>query len=149
VFLQRMKEEGWECTALDPDERAVEHARRHVGVRAIRGDFLSAPQLSLYDLITFNKVLEHVADPIAMLQKSRQHLRPGGVVYVEVPDGEAAAVEGSGREEFFIEHVCVFSLTSLRLLVTRAGFATQCIERVHEPSGKYTLRAFLQLEMKR
>jgi 2-polyprenyl-3-methyl-5-hydroxy-6-metoxy-1,4-benzoquinol methylase len=145
VFLQRMKEEGWECTALDPDPRAVEHARNHVGVRAVCGNFLNTPQLSSYDLITFNKVLEHVENPIAVLQKSRQHLRPGSVVYVEVPDGEAAMVEGAGREEFFIEHFCAFSLTSLSLLATRAGFSARCLERVREPSGKYTLRAFLDL----
>jgi SAM-dependent methyltransferase len=143
VFLQRMKEEGWECTALDPDPRTVEHAQRHIGVHAICDDFLAAPQLSAYDLITFNKVLEHVEDPITVLQKSHQHLRRGGVVYVEVPDGEAAAVEGAGREEFFIEHLWAFSLTSLISLATRAGFSVHCIERVHEPSRKYTLRAFL------
>jgi SAM-dependent methyltransferase len=144
VFLQRMKEAGWQCTALDPDGRAVEHARRSVGIQAIQGDFMNVSQLGSYDLITFNKVLEHVPDPVAMLQKSHQHLRPGGVVYLEVPDGETAAAAGAGREEFFIEHLWVFSLTSLSLLATRAGFAIHCIERVREPSSKYTLRAFLQ-----
>jgi SAM-dependent methyltransferase len=148
VFLQRMKEEGWECTALDPDPRTVVHARQHVGVRAICGNFFTAPQLSSYDLITFNKVLEHVENPAVMLQKSRQHLRPDSVVYVEVPDGEAAAVEGAGREEFFIEHAGAFSLTSLSLLASQAGFSVRCIERVQEPSSKYTLRAFLHLTAK-
>ena len=34
VFLARMHAEGWRCTALDPDERAVEHARTVVGIDA-------------------------------------------------------------------------------------------------------------------
>lgn len=143
VFLQRMKEEAWECTALDPDSRAVEHARHHVGVDAICGDFMTVRDLGSYDLITFNKVLEHVADPVGMLKKGRERLREGGVVYVEVPDGEVAMTEGPGREEFFIEHRCVFSMTSLSLLATRAGLVTDIIERLREPSGKYSLRAFL------
>jgi 2-polyprenyl-3-methyl-5-hydroxy-6-metoxy-1,4-benzoquinol methylase len=67
VFPARMKEEGWECTALDPDPRAVEHAQLHVGVKAICGDFMTVWDLGLYDLITFNKVLEHVPDPVGML----------------------------------------------------------------------------------
>jgi SAM-dependent methyltransferase len=138
-----MKEEGWECTALDPDPRAVEHAQLHVGVKAICGDFMTVWDLGLYDLITFNKVLEHVPDPVGMLSKSREHLREGGLVYVEVPDGELAMVEGPEREEFFIEHRCAFSMTSLSLLARQAGFATQLIERVREPSSKYTLYVLL------
>jgi hypothetical protein len=60
-----------------------------------------------------------------------------------VPDGEAAVHEGPGREEFFIEHHHIFSAVSLALLAARAGFNVQVIERLREPSRKYTLRAFL------
>src|SRR5207245_1601001 len=94
------------------------------------------------DVVSFNKVLEHVADPVAMLERARQYLRAGGFVYVEVPDGETAAADGPGREEFFIDHLHVFSAASLALLGSRAGCAAQTIERLHEPSGKHTLRAF-------
>ena len=144
VFPARMKEEGWNCTALDPDPRAVEHARQHVGIEAICGDFLSSVRVPSYDLITFNKVLEHVEDPIGMLEQSHAHLHARGVVYIELPDGEAAAIEGAGREEFFIEHFHAFSLTSVSLLAKRAGFSIDCVERIREPSMKYTLRAFLR-----
>jgi hypothetical protein len=139
-----MKEEGWECTALDPDPRTAAHAQRHVGVHAVCGDFFSTSQLQTYDLITFNKVLEHVENPVEMLRKSQAHLRVQGVVYVELPDGEAAAADGAGREEFFIEHLHVFSMPSFCLLARQAGFSIDCIERVREPSTKYTLRAFLR-----
>jgi 2-polyprenyl-3-methyl-5-hydroxy-6-metoxy-1,4-benzoquinol methylase len=144
VFLHRMKAAGWDGTALDPDERAVRHARQTVGVRAIQGDFLSAADLGQYDLVTFNKVLEHVKDPVAMLAHSASFLRPAGFVYVEVPDGEAAVADGPGREEFFIDHHHVFSAASLALLAVRADFRVRTLERLQEPSTKYTLRAFLE-----
>lgn len=143
VFASRMKDHGWDCTALDPDPRAVEHARNIVGVKAICGDFLSAEDLGSYNLVTFNKVLEHVLDPAAMLRHTERFLSAGGFIYVEVPDGEIAMGEGPGREEFFIEHWHVFSLTSLSLLAVKAGFVVRLIERVREPSTKFTLRAFL------
>jgi len=143
VFLHRMKQVGWQCTALDPDPRAAAHARDVVGVTALCGDFLSSEGLGRYHLLTFNKVLEHVADPVSMLAKAREHLVSGGFVYVELPDAEEASKEGSTRSEFFIEHRHVFSLTSFGLLAMRAGFTVNTIERVHEPSGKYTLRGFL------
>ncbi len=146
VFLHRMKQAGWQCTALDPDPRAAKHAREVVGVSAICSGFMEAPraaELGRYELVTFNKVLEHVKDPASMLARAGEYLAPGGFVYVEVPDGEAAVAEGPGREEFFIDHHHVFSAESLTHLITRAGFRAKLVERLREPSTKFTLRAFL------
>jgi SAM-dependent methyltransferase len=144
VFPARMKEAGWDCTALDPDSRATAHARDVIGIAALTGDFRSlADQFGMFDLVSFNKVLEHVEDPIAMLAASRTLVAGGGFVYIELPD-VAAAAEGKTREEFFIEHHHVFSPASVALLAARAGFRLLALERLREPSGKYTLRAFLE-----
>jgi SAM-dependent methyltransferase len=143
VFLYQMRLAGWQCTAIDPDARAARHARERVGVTAVCGDFMASQELGRFDVVTFNKVLEHVADPVSMLARSARHLREGGFVYIELPDGEAALTEGPERQEFFIDHWHVFSAASLAILATRAGFRLQALERLHEPSGKYTLRAFL------
>jgi len=146
VFPARIAERGWRVTALDPDERAVEHARSVAGVDAVCADFFEADDLGRFDLVTLNKVLEHVVDPDAMLTRTRDFLAPSGQVYVEVPDGQGAAADPDGplREEFFIEHLHVFSERSLRLLAERAGFGVVAAERLREPSGKYTLVAFLE-----
>jgi len=144
VFPYAMKKAGWECTAVDPDPRAVEHAQKVVGVHAVCGDFNAMENLGLFDAVTFNRVLEHVKNPIQMLRNGQRHLKKGGFIYVEVPDGEIAAREGKGREEFFIDHLHVFSLTSFSLLAQKAGFTPIIIERLKEPSSKYTLRAFLR-----
>ena len=143
VFLCRMKAAGWACTALDPDPRAVAHAERTVGVKAVCGDFLKLDQIGKFDLVAFNKVLEHIKDPMAMLTKAIKHLSSRGFVYVEVPDGDVAVTKGQDREEFFIDHWHIFSDASLALLATRAGFVVRELQRLCEPSGKYTLRAFL------
>ena len=145
VFLARLHAAGWICTALDPDERAVEHARGVVGIDAVCADFQSGPDLGTFDVVTFNKVLEHVPDPVGMLERAARYLRPGGFVYLEVPDGDAAAAEGQGREEFFVDHWHVFSPASVALLARNAGLSPIAIERLREPSTKYTLRAFAEL----
>lgn len=144
VFPYRMREAGWRCTALDPDERAARHARKAVGIEAVTGDFmkLELSALGMFDVVTFNKVLEHVEDPVAMLGRARPLLAPGGFVYFEVPDGDAAAVEGPGREEFFIEHHHVFSPASAVLLAVRAKLSPLRVQRLREPSSKFTVRVF-------
>jgi SAM-dependent methyltransferase len=144
VFLHRLKREtGWRCTALDPDPRAAAHALEVAGVEAICGDFMTLAPSRRYDLLTFNKVLEHVTDPVAMLRRAAAHLASDGAVYIELPDGEAAMHDGPGREEFFIDHHHVFSRKSLGVLAQRAGFSIIEDERLREPSSKYTLHAFL------
>lgn len=147
VFLYRMQQEGWECLALDPDLRAAEHAEQAAGVAAVQADFTTdddtLQKLGPFDVVTFNKVLEHVLDPVAMLGKAKELLASGGFVYVELPDAEAAAEDGKEREEFFIDHHHVFSMDSVKELAKVAGFLTQHVERLQEPSSKYTIRAFL------
>ena len=144
VFPARMRSAGWDVTALDPDPRAAQHLREEVGVTCIEGDFMQTDDLGRFDLVTFNKVLEHVEDPVMMLSRTRRYLGQGGAVYVELPDGEAAAAEGPGREELFIEHHHAFSAASLCLLAARAGFVVHRCERLREPSVKLTLFAFLR-----
>jgi 2-polyprenyl-3-methyl-5-hydroxy-6-metoxy-1,4-benzoquinol methylase len=122
VFPYRMKEAGWDCTAL--------------------GDVRRVEGLGRFDLITFNKVLEHVADPIDVLRGAVRLLAPGGLIYIELPDAEAAEIEGKDREEYLLGHVHVFSLASFALLVARAGLQLLACERLREPSSKFTLRGF-------
>jgi 2-polyprenyl-3-methyl-5-hydroxy-6-metoxy-1,4-benzoquinol methylase len=143
VFPHAVKRIGWHCTAIDPDSRAVEHMRNNVGVEAVCGDFMQVSGLDKYEIITFNKVLEHVYDPVAMLAKSKEFLSPGGFIYVEVPDGESASKEGKDREEFFIEHHHVFSMVSTVFLVEQSGFVALAVERIQEPSSKFTIKVFI------
>lgn len=144
VFGSVMRERGWQITAVDPDERAVRHTREVVGANAIHGHFMAIPARERFDLVTMNKVLEHVRDPVGFLARARDFLIPGGLVYLEVPDGEAALLDSPEREEFFVEHRCAFSSISTAQLVRRSGYLLRRLDRVREPSTKYTLVAFIE-----
>ncbi|WP_395453911.1 class I SAM-dependent methyltransferase (plasmid) [Azospirillum melinis] len=147
VFPWGMTGKGWSCVALDPDPRAVEHIRKVVGCAVVAGDFmaLDLTTLGTFNAVTLNKVLEHVMDPVRMLARIHPLLKPGGFIYIEVPDTAAAThPDSQNREEFFVEHHHVFSPMSLTALVERAGFALVTLERLREPSGKYTLCAFVR-----
>jgi len=143
VFPHAVKQVGWECKAVDPDPRAAQHLRTRVGVEAVCGDFMRLENLGQFSVVTLNKVLEHVAEPVDMLRRVHSVLGHGGFVYVELPDGEMAARVSSTREELFIEHLHIFSFASTVMLAERAAFWPTCVERVQEPSSKFTLRAFL------
>lgn len=143
VFPLRMREAGWKVTALDPDPRAALHAREQAGVQAIHADFLEYEpgEDDQFDMISMNKVLEHVKNPVAMLARALRWIQSGGVAYLEVPDASAERL-GPGREEFFIEHLHVFSPESLRLVIEKSGWTPLQITPLREASGKFTLAGF-------
>lgn len=145
VFPAVMVERGWRCLAIDPDPAAARQARELGGAEALAGDFLRLEPPRRFTLASLNKVLEHVPDMVGMLQRARRWLAEDGLVYLELPDGEAAIEDpdGAGREEFFVEHYCAFSAASYALLALRAGLRVHRLDRVREPSGKYTLRGFV------
>ena len=146
VFLGKvMQKTDWQCTALETDPRFAKHTCENLGIETVTSDYLKLQWNRQFDIITLNKVLEHVEEPLKMLQKCFLDLAPGGFLYIELPDGESAACdkEEFEREEFFIEHYHIFSMASMELLSRRAGLQSKELERIREPSSKYTLRSFL------
>lgn len=144
VFPFGMKKDGWDVTALDPDRRSHEHIESMLKMPCILGHFGETPIDERFDLITFNKVLEHIEDPVSVLSMAKKNLKKRGLVYVELPDGEMAARDGADREEFTIDHIHVFSFASMTHMIQKSGFDVLSLERLQEPSTKYTLRAFIQ-----
>lgn len=143
VFLFHLKAiTGWDCTAIDPDYMQTKHANE-IGIRCIQSSFMSYQSSEKFNVITFNKVLEHIEEPGKFLQHSHSLLSERGLVYVEVPDGTEAFRDSPLREEFFIEHYHAFSLPSLAFLCEKNSFKILEVQRIREPSKKYTIRCFL------
>ncbi len=145
VFLAEMAKHGFHCFCVDPDPVAVRHAITVAGVE--EGHTGTLDDLTLdeaFDLITFNKVLEHVQDPIRQLVRAQEFLKPDGFIYIELPDGHGALRRGrvSEREEFFVEHVTVFNRRSVQYLIEAAGLRCLDSDAILDPSGKCTLFAF-------
>jgi hypothetical protein len=149
VFPMAMKQLGWTCTALDLDHMTVQHLNL-IGLTAWQSTLPdpTLPPLPIAGnvLITFNHVLEHLKNPVALLHPARKLLLPNGYVYIEVPDGEwivnTQRENRKERNEFNVEHYHIFSMASLSLLISQAGFLVKQMERTLTPSGKCLLRAF-------
>lgn len=143
VFPAAMISMGWDPVAVEPDLRTVRMLSERLGIRAEAKDLLDLrpDDLGQFRAVTFNKVLEHVEDPVGLLAHASEFLSEDGFCYVEVPD-VIAAKAGPGREEFFIEHHHIFSPSSLALLGERSGLEMRRLKRLVEPSGKYTVYAF-------
>ena len=107
----------------------------------------SIASLAVVDYVALNK-WDTAINSLKLLKpdfyvKGKDYSDRSGDITGNILLEEKAVNEGPEREEFFIEHRCIFSLKSLSLLIRQAGFVAKETERVREPSGKYSLRALL------
>ena len=143
VFPYEINKLGWDCTAIDPDKKAHHHIQKKLRIKAKNLDFLKSRYNKKFNIITLNKVLEHVEDPIKMLKKIKSNLiKNDNFFYIEVPDATEASKLGKDREEFAIDHLHVFTLNSLYLLLKKNNFTPLSINRIRENSSKFTLTVF-------
>ena len=131
---------------MDPDIESVQHSSQIIGSEnCFHGSLCSIPYTERFDLITFNKVLEHVKDPIVLLKQAIPLLEKSSYVYIELPEGQRSFVDGTfaARSEFFIEHFTIFNAQSIKYLAQKAGFSVLKSETYDDPSGKRSIFAFL------
>lgn len=87
------------------------------------------------DVAVCFSVIEHVADPVSLLQEIRGLLRPGGELLLSTPNLDDWMLEllpeDYGSFFFRTVHTWYFDAGSLRALAATAGFADCVVEYVH------------------
>lgn len=74
---------GCETYGLEISPARIAFARAH-GIRVLSYEELAQ---HTFDMINAEQVFEHLADPLDTLKMLRSRLRPGGLIWVAVPDG--------------------------------------------------------------
>lgn len=126
LFAAAARARGWQACGADASGWMVERAReRHPGVRFEAGtlESLAFPPES-FDVLTLFDVLEHVDAPQAALGRLRGWLRPGGLLFLSVPNAESWIARLMGRRWVLLlrEHLWYFSPRTLAKLLERAGY---------------------------
>jgi len=82
------KHSGWEVHGVDFGEAAIRYARNELGLDVKQGELADAAYADgFFDYVHVNNVLEHVLDPVAMLRECRRIVKPGGRLFLSVPNG--------------------------------------------------------------
>jgi 2-polyprenyl-3-methyl-5-hydroxy-6-metoxy-1,4-benzoquinol methylase len=125
AFLDIARAMGWDVTGIDPDSKVVNNALQR-GLNVYQGGLeVMAQERGAFDVITMSHVIEHVHDPIEVLQTCNRLLKPGGQLWIETPN-----INSLGRSRFqhswrgleTPRHLVLFNGRSLRGALQRAGF---------------------------
>jgi len=120
---------GYRVTAVEPDPREADEARRRLnGAARVVEQAIEelADDVTGFDGVLMSHVLEHLADPDATLRAIRSRLHPGGTAVVMVPNAggvEARGFRGRWHGWEPAHHRWHFTEAALRHMLIDAGYA--------------------------
>lgn len=127
AFMSRSREMGWRVVGCEPDPKAVAICREQA-LNVIQGDvFSEALDGERFDVVTISHVLEHVADPQALLKRAYELLQPGGFLWVALPNPGSLGLRifGAAWRGLHVPfHLCIPSQGQLRKWVESANFVS-------------------------
>jgi 2-polyprenyl-3-methyl-5-hydroxy-6-metoxy-1,4-benzoquinol methylase len=121
LFLAAARRRGWEVRGVDPSPWPAGYARAESGVPV---DCLALGEAGFpdgsFDVVTLWSTVEHLADPLPVLQEARRVLRPGGAMWITVPNARSLGVLLHGEKDHNLakpEHLFHFTERTLRRLL--------------------------------
>ena len=146
-FLAAAAKRGWNAHGIEPSRQAAAHARG-LGPAITEGLFNkeSAAALGRFDAVNLTNVLEHVPNPIAILEMAIGMVDSGGIVCVGVPNDfsplQIAARGALHTGNWWVappHHLNYFDFDSLAALMTRLGL------KIAERTTSFPMEAFLMM----
>ncbi len=138
LFLQRMKQLGWEVTGLDISDRAVAHLREDKDVNVLLGSLPNHElPLEYFHVITMWQSLEHVHNPREVLQAANELLTSKGKIVIAVPNIDSLPFRWFGPAWCGLDlprHLTHFTPFTLQQMLEETGFQVDSIQQLRHSS---------------
>lgn len=128
-FLKLASENGWEAEGIDISEYAVKKAIVS-GLNVSVGTMDTYMTDKKFDAVVMQDVIEHVKDPLNLVNKAREILGEHGVLALTTPDsGSLWARVWGKRWHAFVppQHLFYFSAANLKTLLEKNSFKVRYI----------------------
>jgi SAM-dependent methyltransferase len=124
---------AWQVDGTDPDQHSVRLAQQRYGLTIHNGLIhqLRAPA-GKYDLVLMDNSLEHTFDPLATLLEAYRLLRPGGALFVFVPNSDGLSTIHLGDNVHW-GHWFLYSPRALVRMLERIGFRVTRLIAIQNP----------------
>ncbi len=123
--LERMRALGWDVMGQEIDAVAASHVQASRGIPVHLGELETLDESDRYDVVLLSHVIEHVYEPLILLQKCRKLLKPGGYLIILTPNVASLGHRRFGAVWRGLEpprHLHLFNSNALQQLVYQAGF---------------------------
>lgn len=124
AFLDEARASGWRTAGIEASAPPVEQARANGHDARLLADLGSFDAAS-FDVVVATEILEHVEQPIELLQTASRLLRTGGLLYLTTPAGDGLNGRLLGASWTTMappEHLALFSRRGLDQLLATGGF---------------------------
>jgi 2-polyprenyl-3-methyl-5-hydroxy-6-metoxy-1,4-benzoquinol methylase len=124
TLLRTARELDWEVEGIEISKPCAKALREKLGVK-VHEKPIEKLRLGSdrFGVVTLSNTLEHVPDPVGTLQKTTEVLRPGGIIFISVPNWKAGKRKLIGKEISWIypHHISYFTRKSLNRALKKAG----------------------------
>lgn len=125
AFLDLAQQVGWHVYGVDSDPVSVANAK-NAGLNVRLGRIEAfADMAGQFDVITLSHVIEHVHDPVGVLEHAYALLKPGGWLYVDTPNIDAVGHANFKEHWRGLEvprHLLIFNGVALERVLQGIGF---------------------------
>jgi SAM-dependent methyltransferase len=148
-YLHFMKARGWDVKGVEPSSFGAAQGKRE-GLNVVHGTLHDArfPDNS-FDYIRSNHSFEHMPNPAEVLVEIRRILKPGGKLFLGIPNIESIPYRLFGRYWWYLGipvHTFSYGTSNISALLRRSGFH---IEIVHYQSNYSSILGSLQIYVNR
>jgi SAM-dependent methyltransferase len=162
IFLHLARERGWQPFGIDLCELSAERAIEEFDIKVDVGNFTDFPyEANSFDCITMLDVVEHSRDPVAFLRRAHEVLKPGGTLYVAVPNQRSLLTVildrwirlGLPFRSLFLErlyvspHLYYFNPSVLQRILEQTGFEVQGVRGGNVYLGRYRLPIWMRIPL--
>jgi len=132
-FIKEVKPHVKEIVGLELNEKQAEFCRNQHNVQIYNMPVEDVRLEEKFDIVCMFQVLEHVADPGAMLKKAMSFVKPNGLLYIDIPnlmDPILSLYMIPGYDKFYYRksHLFNFNQFNLELLLKKCRFENFSVE---------------------
>lgn len=133
-FLRRAKERGWEYVGVEASRAACKYAEQYNKITIIN-DFvenIAVSDVGQFDAINISEVLEHVINPVEIIEKCHKLLKDDGVLFLMLPNEFNPLQMANNKinpdaSDYWVvpeHHYNYFNFESINNLLSKAKFKT-------------------------
>ena len=149
--MQSAQAAGWAVDGMEFSEDAAAIARSQ-GLNVVVGPLESTqPPKQQYDIVTAWMVLEHMHDPVTILERIKTWLKPEGWRAFSVPDFDAIDRKLFGARWYALQvpgHMTHFNKHGLQQVLAAAGWSMELIYWQQNPNNLFQSIRYWALDRK-